>query len=120
MQAATFSYVTEFHSSDTRNRAASFVSIFFPAIFIFLPVLAWLIIPMEFSFMIFGLNFNSWRLYLICSSSINVLNFVVMSLLPESPKFLHSMGRKEEMMAVLRYMYATNTGNPEEVSRFFY
>lgn len=119
MQSVTFAYVTEFHCSETSKKAASSLSAFFPAVFIYLPSIAYLVIPLEFDYTIFGLKLDSWRLYMMCTSSINLINFIAMTMLPESPRFLYSTGKKEETMAVLRYMYAKNTGNPEEVSLFF-
>lgn len=87
-----------------------------------MPILAMLIIPMNWTWHILGVNFKPWRLYLACNSLINLWNGIVFSILPESPKFLLSMNQKEEALQVLRGVYAFNTGQSEEVIcgfRFF-
>lgn len=120
VQAATYSYVMEFHRGSQRNVSVSFVTMFMPAVYIFLPVLAWFIIPMNWEVLIFGLKFTPWRLFLICSSMLNVMNFIFMLLLPESPKFLLSMDKKEETLEVLRTMYRINSGERKEVPSSYY
>jgi len=86
-----------------------------PAVYVFLPVLAWFIIPMNWEVPVFGLKFTPWRLFLICGSLLNEMNFIFISLLPESPKFLLSMDKKEETLNVLRTMYKINSGEPKEM-----
>lgn len=39
-----------------------------------------------------------------------------MTFLPESPKFQLAMGKPKESLDIMRKMYASNTGNPKEVS----
>lgn len=115
VQAATYSYIGEFHSNATRTRAAAFVAMFMPACFVYLPLLAWLIIPMQWELYLLDFKIAPWRLYLFCSSLLNCVNFICMYFLPESPKFLLSIDKKAESLAVLRKMYEINTGNPQEV-----
>lgn len=52
---------------------------------------------------------------MLCTSSVNLLNAILFSVLPESPKFLLAMDRKEEALQVLSRIYAMNTGQPKEV-----
>lgn len=115
VQAATYSYIGEFHSNSTRTRAAAFVAMFMPACFVYLPLLAWLIIPMQWELYLLDFKITPWRLYLFCSSLLNCVNFICLYFLPESPKFLLSIDKKTETLAVLRRMYEINTGNPPEV-----
>lgn len=77
--------------------------------------LALLVIPMDFSFYIFGLEYKPWRFFLTCTSLINLWNAVVFTFLPETPKFLLAMNRKEEAVQVLKRTYAFNTGQTKEV-----
>lgn len=115
-QAATYSYIGEFHSNDTRTKALSFVAMFMPACFIYLPLLAWIIMPMQWEFSLFNyMNISPWRLYLLCSSLLNGINFICLFQLPESPKFLLSLNRKEETLNVLKKIYAINTNKKSEV-----
>lgn len=115
IQAATYAYVTEFQANERKSYAVSFVTMFLPAVFVYLALLAWLIVPMPWTIWLFNLKFSPWRLYLICSTTLNVFNFIAVSLLPESPKFLLSMERKEEAMNVLRKVYEINTGSNYDV-----
>lgn len=119
IQATAYSYVNEFHSSDTRRRAVAVASTFLPAVMAMAPVIAWIIIPMDISYPIFGLNFAPWRMYLLCCSTMHVLTFMAITWLPESPKFLLSMNKSEEALAVLRKMYSINTSKSETVSLYF-
>lgn len=85
---------------------------------IFLPVLAWAIIPLEerLSLSLFGYRYPMWRLYLlICSVD---LVFIVggLLLLPESAKFLLIKDRQQEVLHILAKIYHYNQRQPEQVS----
>lgn len=94
-------------------------SVFLPTNLMILPMLGWYIIPLEINYPLPGLNFTSWRLYMMCGSMFNIIVMVLLWLLPESPKFLLSIGKKEEALEVLRTMYTINTGKDKEVSKVF-
>lgn len=113
--AGGFSYISEFHTTATAARAAAFASIAFAAIWLVMSPVALLIIPMDWSFYIHTLEYKPWRLFLTCLSFISLWNAFVFTFLPESPKFLLAMNRKEEALHVLRRAYAFNTGQPKEV-----
>lgn len=115
VQATGMTYVSEFHTRADAPRASSFASMFMPACFLYLPVIAIILIPMDWSFLIGSLKFTPWRLYIICGSSLNVFNFIVFCFLPESPKFLLMMSEKEATLQVLRKVYHYNTGNSPAV-----
>ncbi|XP_055305410.1 synaptic vesicle glycoprotein 2A-like [Sitodiplosis mosellana] len=109
VQAATYSYIGEFHSNETRTKTLSFVAMFMPACFVFLPLLAWVIIPMEWEWNLFDcMKISPWRIYLLLSSLLNGINFLCLYQLPESPKFLLSISRKNETLNVLKRMYSIN------------
>lgn len=88
-----------------------------PACFVYLPLLAWLIIPMQWEWYLLGVKIPPWRLYLFCSSLLSCFNFICLCFLPESPKFLLSIDKKAETIAVLQRMYEINTGNAQEVGQ---
>lgn len=74
------------------------------------PGLAWIIIPLPISFDFYGIRYNSWRLFLgAISLPIFTIAIVILSY-PESPKFLVSQGKTNEALAILRTIYAVNTG----------
>lgn len=85
---------------------------------VFMSPLAMIIIPMDWSWQIFSLNFKPWRLFMVCNSFINLWNGVVFAFLPESPKFLLAMNEKEKALRVLKMVYAFNTGQPAEVCAY--
>lgn len=114
-QSATFSYICEFHTSENAARAAAFVAIFMSLIWVFMSSLAIILFPMEWIIHIYTLELNPWRLFLVCIALINLWNALVFTYLPESPKFLHAMNRKDETINVLRQIYTINTGQPKEV-----
>lgn len=62
-----------------------------------------------------GIKILPWRIYLMLSSLLNGINLICLHRLPESPKFLLSMNRKEEALNALRTMYSINTGNDRMV-----
>lgn len=77
---------------------------------------AMLILPMDWNWHIFNIDFKPWRLYLICNSLVNLFNGIVFAIMPESPKFLMTINQKEKALDVLRHVYAFNTGQPKEVN----
>lgn len=77
---------------------------------------AMLILPMDWTWYIFNIEFKPWRLYLICNSFVNLFNGIVFIIMPESPKFLLTINQKEKALEILRRIYAFNTGQPQEVN----
>ena len=111
-----YSYISEFHTSTTAAKSAAFVSIALSGfVWALMSPLAILIVPMDWSFYIFSLEYKPWRFFLTCTTFINLIAAVVFSFMPESPKFLVAKGRKEEALRVLSHVYAINTGEPKEV-----
>lgn len=117
-QAGAYSYVSEFHTNKLAPRAVAFCMICLNGLIIFTSIAAIIIIPLDFQWQIFFINFKSWRLYLICNSFINLFNGIVFKILPESPKFLLTIQRPEQALDVLKRVYAFNTGQSKEVIWF--
>lgn len=115
IQGAGFSYISEFHTHETSTRAVTFVTMFMPATFIFLPFLAYTIIPAEWNIYLLSFKLSQWRLYMIASSLLNFVVCIIVSRLPESPKFLLSVGKGDEALVVLRQVFHINTGRPKAV-----
>lgn len=115
-QAGAFSYISEFHTSKTAARAVACSSILLSGLAMFMSPLAMIIMPMDWTWHIFSLDFKPWRLFMVCISFINLWNGIVFAFLPESPRFLIVINEKEKALQVLRRVYAFNTGQPEEVS----
>ncbi|CAD1469033.1 unnamed protein product, partial [Heterotrigona itama] len=79
-----------------------------------LPGLAWIIIPLPISLRFNGMLYNSWRLFLAVIGVPTLMVTLIMSRYPESPKFLASQGKTDEALAILRKIYAANTGRNED------
>lgn len=61
-----------------------------------------------------NITFRSWRVFVIVSSIPSIITTAILFFLPESPKFLFTMGKEEQAVNVLRHVYAVNTGRDTE------
>lgn len=79
---------------------------------IFLPGMAWLILPESWTYEIpfLGTIFRPWRLLMIIYTIPSVISSILISLSPESPKYLLTQGKNAEALEILRKMYVINTG----------
>lgn len=115
MQASAISYLGEFYSNSTRPKFVTFAAAFLPTATAFQPLLALGTLPMTWRFSMGTLVFAPWRLHILLGSCIMIFPFVSLLFLPESPKFLIAMGKKEAGIEALRWVYEKNTGAPIEV-----
>ncbi|XP_012531791.1 synaptic vesicle glycoprotein 2B [Monomorium pharaonis] len=106
-----YTYLGEFHAEKHRAKSICFLGFFFTLAWLILPGLAWIIIPLPISLNFYGIQYNSWRLFLSVISLPTFAIAVVTLSYPESPKFLVSQGKTDEALAVLRTIYAVNTGH---------
>lgn len=60
-----------------------------------------------------GITYKPWRLFVIVCGLPGFLAGLSMFFLPESPKFLLSIQKEEETIAVLEKMYKMNGGKEE-------
>lgn len=116
--SAGYPYISEFHSASTAPRATAFISFGLSCGWLTMSPIAILIIPMDWAFSLYFIDFKPWRLFLLCTASMNLLNSILLFFIPESPKFLLAMNRKDEAIDVLKRVYAFNTGNSKNVMRF--
>ncbi|XP_030023109.2 synaptic vesicle glycoprotein 2C-like [Manduca sexta] len=80
-----------------------------------IPAFAWLILPYSWRLEIGTLVFRPWRLLTVVYVMPLIIAAVFMLGMQESPKFLATRGKWQESLAVLRRVYAFNTGlAPEE------
>lgn len=110
--AVLMAYLSEFHSLEHRSRVMILVGIYYSIANVLLPSLAWIIIPQEWGFTLFGGKFaiHTWQIFLAVCCVPSLLSGVLVMFLPESPKFLMSKGRNQQAMAVFHRLYALNTG----------
>lgn len=109
--ATIYAYIGEFHTSKNRDRAIMIASTLYGFGTIFMSILAWLIINQEWSFYIpgIGINYKPWRLYLVACALPGLICGLILFALPESPKYLLSVGRDEEALEIIKYIYEKNT-----------
>nr|CAD7611068.1 unnamed protein product [Timema genevievae] len=110
--AVVYVYLGEFHTAEHRTKAIMWACIFISIGIISLPGLAWLVIPLEWSFDTPWFPYSSWRLFVALCGVPSLVTCIIMALfLPESPKFYQAIGQDEEALKALRYIYTVNKGN---------
>lgn len=109
--ATIYAYLGEFHTSKHRDRAIMIASTIFGFGTILMSILAWIFINQEWSFYIpgIGITYKPWRLYLIACGLPGLICGLVLFGFPESPKYLLSVGKEEEALEILKYIYEKNT-----------
>lgn len=115
LQAAAISYLGEFYSNSRRAKFVTFAAAFLPTATAFQPLLALGTLPMTWRFSIGSLVYAPWRLHILLGSCIMIFPFVSLLFLPESPKFLIAMAKKDKALEGLCWLYHKNTGRPIEV-----
>ncbi|CAG9854816.1 unnamed protein product [Phyllotreta striolata] len=108
-------YLTEFHSTKYRSRVQLIRGVNLSSGFFVLAVIAWVVLPLNINFSIFGsINLHSWNVFLLCCSVPPLMTAIMFSFMPESPKFLMSIGKNEEALKVFQTVYSLNTGKSKE------
>lgn len=109
--AAIYAYLGEFHTIKTRDRALMIASIIYGIGCILLPIFAWVIINEDFSWYIpvIDVHYKSWRLFMVVCGLPGFIIGLVFLILPESPKYLLSIGKDQETLTVLQKMFHGNT-----------
>lgn len=114
--ASSISYLGEFHCNRNRSRYVTFAAMFMTVSVIYQALMGLFVMPIDWQMSVFGMNYRTWRLFILFSSMINALAFVIIAFLPESPKFVLTMGRPEEALEILKTVYRINKGNPKNVN----
>ncbi|XP_043518895.1 synaptic vesicle glycoprotein 2B-like [Frieseomelitta varia] len=109
-----YTYLGEFHAAKQKLKALCYIGFFWTVSWLILPGLAWIITPLPISLQFNGMLYNSWRLFLAVIGVPTLIVTLITSRYPESPKFLASQGKTDEALAILRKIYATNTGRNED------
>ncbi|XP_049536828.1 synaptic vesicle glycoprotein 2C isoform X2 [Anopheles darlingi] len=114
--ATSYAYLAEFHNETSRAQVISWAAMFMAIGLIFLPVLAWAIIPLEdrLSLSLFGFRYAMWRLYLLICSVDLLLIAGGLLILPESAKFLLIKERQQEVQHILAKIYHYNQRQPKQ------
>lgn len=111
-----FSYFSEFMPRLKRGAMISALATFWMAGNILAAGLAWLVIPRTWAhFSLNGLDFKSWRLFVVLCSVPSITSALLFKvLMPESPKFLMEAGREKEAIQVFRLMFKLNRKGKEK------
>lgn len=78
----------------------------------YLPGMAWLILPQTWFYQIpvLGTLFRPWRLLMIIYALPSIVFSIITYFLPESPKYLLTQGKKDEVLEILKRIYVINSG----------
>ncbi|XP_056644681.1 synaptic vesicle glycoprotein 2B-like [Diorhabda sublineata] len=113
--SATTSHITEFHSSKYRGTVHMIRGTFFSVINLCLPIMAWGILPRQINISVFGyFVLKSWNVFMLVCASFPIISGLLYMFLPESPKFLMTMGKNREALAVMQNVYAVNSRKTKE------
>ncbi|XP_039435777.1 synaptic vesicle glycoprotein 2C isoform X1 [Culex pipiens pallens] len=113
--ATSYAYLAEFHTDKSRASHVSWAAMFMAFGMIYLPLLAWCIIPLDaqLDLKLLGARYGLWRLYLLLTSMNAVLILCGITFLPESPKFLLIGKQQDQVLEILARMYRWNQRKPE-------
>ncbi|XP_072389099.1 synaptic vesicle glycoprotein 2B-like isoform X1 [Diabrotica undecimpunctata] len=113
---AMATYLGEFHSAQYRSKIQLVNGAVMCTGQLVLPLLAWGILPLPVDWPLFNglINFRSWNLYLFVCGLFPLASGVIFCFLPESPKFLMTIGENEKAMKILQKVYSINTGKLPE------
>ncbi|XP_072389101.1 synaptic vesicle glycoprotein 2B-like [Diabrotica undecimpunctata] len=113
---AMATYLGEFHSAQYRSKIQLVNGALMCTGQVIMPLLAWGILPLPINWSLFNglVQFRSWNLYLFIIGLFPLASAVIFCFLPESPKFLMTIGKNEEAMKILQRVYSINTGKLPE------
>lgn len=108
IQSSALPYLGELHSNQTRARAVTFATMCMTLAVVVMSLISWIVIPTAFSLPLGFITYTPWRLNIFCCSSISLMGFLMLGFLPESPKFLLSIGKEQASIEVLKRIYNVN------------
>lgn len=110
--AIVYAYVGEFQDNHYRPKVVSWTASFIAFGNMYVPGMAWIILSQEWSYQIPILQtvFRPWRVLMLLYALPNIVFAICVYFLPESPKYLLTQGKNEEVLGILRKIYSINTG----------
>ncbi|KAF7995435.1 hypothetical protein HCN44_006542 [Aphidius gifuensis] len=106
-----FPYLGEFQPTKYREKILCWMEMFWTVGVIVLPLIAWLIVPLDFTYKTDSFYFKSWNLFVAICALPSLMLSLWLFAFPESPKFLLECGETEKALEVFKWIYAKNTGN---------
>ncbi|XP_012253957.2 synaptic vesicle glycoprotein 2B-like isoform X1 [Athalia rosae] len=104
-----FTMFGEFHGEKFRAAGICYLGFFWSVSWIVLPALAWMVIPIELNIVVYGFTYNSWQLFISIIAAPLLISGFLLSLYPETPKFLLSQGEHAKALEIMKQIYAANT-----------
>ncbi|XP_018800129.1 PREDICTED: synaptic vesicle glycoprotein 2A-like [Bactrocera latifrons] len=110
--AIIYAYLGEFHAPKTRSRAIMCSAVIFSVVAMLLPMIAYLVINQDWVLPLtfLHINYRPWRVFLIVCGVPGLLCSIIIYILPESPKFLLTVGEESKAIQVLQKMHRWNNG----------
>ncbi|KAI4457434.1 synaptic vesicle glycoprotein 2 [Holotrichia oblita] len=110
--AALTTIISEFHCAKYRGKVVMVLGVIYSVGQLIIPALGWLIIPrnMDYDLLNGNIKLHSWNVFILICSIPSIIAFVGHCFLPESPKFLMTVGRNEEALRTFKKVYSINTG----------
>ncbi|XP_063372316.1 synaptic vesicle glycoprotein 2B-like isoform X1 [Cydia amplana] len=114
--SATAVMVTEFTHKGVRDRVLLVYSSFMSSALILCALVAWGILTEPWDFIIIKgyLEFHPWNMYLYSTGITSLIAMLLYINLPESPKFLLTLGKESEALEVIKRIYHENSGQPKD------
>lgn len=109
--STTYAYLGEFVAMRHRPVVINFTSMFVALAMTYVPAIAWLVLSMDWSWNITDtFAFRPWRLLTIFNILPGFIAILIMTRLPDSPRILMSIQKKEEAYAATNWISKLNTG----------
>lgn len=110
-------YASEFQNEKSKSKNTALLIAFFPLTNILQPALALVILTQTLNWNFFNVfTFSAWRIFTLAASLVPAFAIIGFTIMPESPKFLLSVGRRDEALKVLKTVYKMNNNNPKKVN----
>lgn len=103
-----FSYFTEFQPKDRRGKMISALATFWMFGNIIAAGLAWSVIPRDIGYHSPSFKYNSWRIFVALCTIPSLTSAVFFVFMPESPKFLLTIGQNRKALSVLKFIHKKN------------
>lgn len=118
--ATIYAYLSEFHNNSQRSRAIMGSSVIYGVLCIIMPLVAFGVINQDWQFDVplIGVTYKPWRLFLVVCSLPGLLSFLIITFLPESPKFVLGQGKQTEAYRILEQMNRINNGKNQPYELF--
>lgn len=110
--AAVIAYTSEFHTAKYRPVIPLFNGVFVNSGAIVLPLLSWIIFSDAINISLFSdiLVLRSWNVFILLTAIPSFMAGLMYILLPESPKFLMTVGNNEKALKTFKQIYKCNKG----------